>query len=315
MNLSFFKSATARMSVTDEQQRKADLDAKIKTLAKFIYQDANYEKLKAEHSGKEDGLNHGGHIDFDALAPQLGHFNATSEASIEVLQRSMDNYQLQLNRLKTVDFKLALSLFIGVTAIALSPLSLGLSLLASASAFTYFGYQLKAREDVREAYSDAQNDMVATYIWVMNDKKATITSKGQALPSFNPEEPNKYPKEVQDALHPTVKRMHEICNPMFTDQDIWDYTRNDLDKAITVDRKEQTDEAIANEATTKAQLTMDYLLYGFHQGSNAQLAMGILSYVKQGVMSLAKQVSQFFAKSAAEDAVEDFTATTPTATR
>lgn len=278
-------------------EEQAQFKGQLHQLALFIRTPQNREIL---FSGEK-----GGEINF-AGSP-LQHFDIHKPAHSALLKHTLNQYETQLKKLQTTDFKLGLSLVMGLVAIALAPLSMGFTTLLSAVAFSFFGYYCKAREDSREAYVSAQQDMTNVYIWAMNDPQATITAQGKRLPAESAiADQTEFAKAVQDSLDPQIVVMHNVVNPMLSDQNIWHYTRNDLDQAITIDKAARNEDAVANETTTKLQLSLSYLLYGEHQGSSVQVAKGVAEYAKRAVVDLAHQVHQVFS-SKEPAAAEQFT--------
>lgn len=282
MTLSFFTQKAPSSSTA--QFNGEDLILKLKTLAAFIQTETNRDLLYANGS-------QGGHINFEALSNfsnnQLNHFNTTNQAHLNLMAFATSAYEEKLKQLQTIDFKIALSFTIGAAALAFSFLTFGFSGLIAASAFSYFGYQLAKREQARAAYQQAQADVTNVYIWAMNDTESILSNDGNAMrKQHTNQEDAEYARYIQSYLDPTVKNMHKVVNPMLSDQDIWVYTRNDLDKAITVDRNNCNADAINNQTTTKLQLSLSYLLYGQDQGSPTQIAKGLGVMFGQTLMNI-----------------------------
>lgn len=256
---------------------------KLTALAEFIQTKENAEILFGEDKK-------GGEIDFSTLCNKsdnlLTHFDSQNTGHREFLNDVIEDYQVKLKKLQTIDFKLALSFTIGIAAIALAPLTFGFSAIISAVAFSYFGYQYHKREQVQENYKQAQLDMTNTYIWVMNDTQNMITKEGKALPRQDNMTDEQFAKTVNDNLSSEVKNMHKTFNPILSDQDIWHYTRNSLDTAITVDRNVCNEESVKNETTTKLQLSLNYLLYGQNQGTPLSITKGLFIMLGQSLWSM-----------------------------
>lgn len=265
MGYSFFDHVEPEITTTKQQPD-------LKVLAEFIKAKDNADLLYKQN----------GEINFSNCPKPFAHFNANNEESLAILTNALEQYSTKLAKLQTVDFKLALSLTIGAVAIPLSPLMFGFGVLVSTAAFIYFGKMHEQRKAVQAEYKQAQAEMTSVYIWIMNDKKASITQANKALPKrYDGQSDEAYAQQLNNVLHPKIKQMHEIFNPMLSDQDILAYTRNDLETAITVDRNSNNEKNIKNESTTKLQLSRDYLIYGQDQGSAGQIATGIMKLFGQ----------------------------------
>lgn len=298
---SLFAPSQPKKAVIPTYQVKVNeheaFDSKLSELAQFIQSESNIAKLFSNGE-------HGGELDFSSF----GHFNINRADDNNLIRHTMEQYNNQLHRLQTTDFKLSLSFVIGLVAIALSPLSAGLSILIAATAFAYFGYQLKHREDVRESYIESQQNMTNVYIWAMNDTNAKITLEGQDLPTLEScnHDSARFATEVQKSLHPQITAMHNLFNPMLSDQNIWHYTRNDLDEAITIDKSAREENAVANETTTKMQLSLSYLLYGQHQGTPVQVAKGLAEIIRRAFVDIGTSVYNAFSSNADKSEQEQF---------
>ncbi len=247
---------------------------------------ANFIQTKANATTLYNAGDKGGNIDFSELS--VGHFKTSNPSNLNLLNDTRRAYELKLKQLQTMDFKLGISFTLGLAAIALSPLTFGISALVSAAAFSYFGYQLKTREIIQNDYKKAQADMTIVYIWAMNDTQSTLTVNGDTLPEKTRDISDEaYAEIIQKNLHSDIKAMHATFNPMLSDNDIWAYTRSNLDSAITMGRNASNESAIDNESTTKLQLSLNYLLYGQDQGSTLQIAKGLVSLCSQTIMNLA----------------------------
>ncbi len=256
-------------------------------LAEFIQSPENLSLIY-------DNGDKGGEINF-SNGP-LGHFDINKVDHYTLLNYTIEAFQSKLNKLQVVDFKICLSFVVGMVAIVLSPLSLGLSALISAAAFGYFGYQLKAREQAREQYQAAQKDMTNVYICVMNDAKAKITKADSKLPNEDDYQDGiAFANDVHQALDHRVAILLDVFNPLLSDLNIMHYTRNDIDFAITQGRNLKNDQAVENETTTKLQLSLSYLLYGQHEGDHFQVAKGLFELCKRTVVDMANTVYKAFA--------------------
>ena len=251
-----------------------DYEEQLKNLAKFV---------QSEHSKNIIfSSSQGGELSF------AKSFNINTQDHTSLLEYTMTQYKIQLQKLQTIDFKLGLSFVVGLISIALSPLSLGLSSLLTASAFTYFGYQLKQRESVREYYTRTQQDMTNVYIWAMNDPSSILTSNNKQLPAQKSlsHDNAEYVKAVHNSFHPKIQSMHNLFNPMLTDQNILHYTCSKLENAIIDFQSDNNRHDIENETTTKLQLSASYLLYGQHQGSSVQVAKGLFEIIRRAAVDL-----------------------------
>lgn len=251
---------------------------------------ANFVQTKENKANLFNG-DQGGHIKFKHCP--LNHFNIKKSDHKEILKHGLDQFQTKLKKLQTIDFKLGLSFTTGLLAIALATFTFGLSTLISGAAFGYFGYILKAREEARNEYITSQQQMTNIYIWAMNDSDAIISIDGKKITDMD-----------NLIFHDDIKEMHNIFNPMLSDQNIMHYTHNKIDTPIAQKRAEQNQTAIDNETTTKLQLSRDYLLYGQHQGSNIQVAKGIFELSKRSVVDLFINLKNSFTSES--DAIEEF---------
>lgn len=273
----------------EEIVKDEEMKLKLSKLSAFIQTEENASKLYDEN----------GHIDFStldlgsvnasniALGAHESHFNCANKESLKILTYTLEQYTAKLHKLQTVDFKLALSLTIAAIAIPLSPLMLGFGALVSASAFIYFGMMLERRNSVQEEYKKAQNDMTAVYIWIMNDTESTISADFNPLPQkAKGESSEEFSASINEKLHAQVKEMHRVVNPMLSDKDLYAYTEEKLEAAITDAKKSKEDKSIENESTTKLQLSLNYLFYGQDQGSALQVSKGLLSLFGQTLLSV-----------------------------
>ena len=270
-------------------------------LKEFIH---NQENSNTLFKGKD-----GGEICFDTF--KYKHFNSQNDISINLLDSVMTNFQTNLRKLQTIDFKISLSFTFGLVAIALSPLSMGLTTLLSAAAFSFVGYLYKSREIAREDYEVAQEQMTDVYIWSMNDTKAYVTKDGKKLPEKGNTSDKVYASIIQNELHPKIKMMHDLVNPLLSDQNIRHYTRNSLANAITAHRSDTNQLSVKSETTTKLQLSLNYLFYGQHQGGTMQVAKGIAELSRRTVVELPSKVASVFKSTKTPDTIS-FTQESPT---
>ncbi len=252
-----------RSIVIEEPSAPKDVAFKLSEVGEFIQLETN-QKI----------LNGNGHIDFK----QIGTFDLTDPVHRTVLSKATNDYQQNLAKLHQFDKKIAGSFILGTTALAFTPLLPFLTLLIAIPAFCYGGYQLGKREDVYSDYKKSLESLKSVYIWCLNDPNAKVDTNCETLDLSGG-------KDAFSALHGEVQDLVTTAAPMLSDKELIDFTRNDIDNELKAGLREKDEKAIANQTTSKVELSLSYLFYGSHQGGAWSILRGLFTLSKNAMVN------------------------------
>jgi hypothetical protein len=235
------------------------------------------EFIKRESS--QATINGNGHVDFS----EINSFNIANPLDRAVLNEVHHNYQTKLAQLKQFDTVVASSFLIGITGLALSTVFPALVLLLAVPAFCYGSYKLGQRDNLFSKYQQALVNLKTTYIWCLNDTQASVGAENEILDLTSND-------DAFGSMHTDVQQLVSAAAPMLSDKELLDFTRNDIDHELKQQLDDLNAEAINEQTTTKAQQSLNYLLYGSHQGSEWQVLRGVFMLSRDAVVNGATSV-------------------------